>query len=1143
MLEVRHLKKVYRIKNEEPVMALDDVSLKFPETGLVFILGKSGSGKSTLLNVMGGLDKPDEGEIIINGKSSLEFSGSEMDSYRNTYLGFIFQEYNILSDFTVKENIALALQLQHKKATDEEIEKILQEVDLQGSGMEKRKPNELSGGQKQRVAIARALVKDPKIIFGDEPTGALDSNTGKQVFETLKKLSKDKLVIIVSHDRDFAEHFGDRVIELRDGKVISDITKTFVETKKPKEGISLVGDNLIKLDKDRLLTPADLDILNETLKKADGDVFISCDSHVNDSLMEAAKIDKSGNREEFIDTDSSRIPPSQGDFEVIKSKFSLGHAFKMGFRSLKVKPFRLVMTCLLSIVSFTMFGASATIGLFSTKNAFLSSFQKDPSDIISINGYQKGKRGYTNSYEFNQENLSNLYSETGLKMYGRSNDVYLNLPYLSSSFADVSNSIYYTPSLNGKVTIDDDFLKDTGFELVSGRMPSASGEFAVSKYIFEGLKKFGCSINDKTIAKNEATYDDVIGYKTSIYDNNTRKDREYTLTGIIDTHVPEKYDNYKDVKNSELDRNDANAVALQSDHNSWYHSAMFAYPEEAGEDIYYSRSFNFYPGENAPYKSNAYFAYLPSHADSIFYFDSDKTSLKEGETLVGTDMFANLFYEDEDKGNSVHVSFDGAYDSDGLTQYESDLNPSNALDEIDNAANRKVVYDKCEDFFDNHLDIVKDINEGKKPDVYFGNGSWTISPTFLGDGSMSFDYSDVDFDQKYRIFEAYRDCLSQSGLTDYYASYFQQVRKDYQSRYLSSLHMTSMDVLSIYSRVESQMREDYIDENYQEYYLKHKNDVEYVRICHECYGDDVDIDALSQEKKRNVFANIVYFDKSFLPGLQGDILQKFKEEISYFTFDFKEMSLDFSSDEVYFDGDEAYQSLSLSLKVVGIDFSMSGQDFSISKADSKKVENYMDESGYVSVQSPSALVCIGKDYDRFSTFIDYYMKKANKKFDDMEVGDFYFSMNDSKLSNIQFVADMLSSLTNIFVIVGAVLAVFSMLLFYNFISVSINNKKREIGILRAVGAKRIDVFKIFYSESFIIAAINFFFATIMTFVLSFVLNQNLGRSINIDFDIMNPNGLIILLILGVSLLASFISSLLPVTRIANKKPIDAIHNK
>ena len=145
MLEVKHLKRVYKVKNNDPVYALNDVSLKFQERGLVFILGKSGSGKSTLLNVVGGLDKADEGEIIIDGKSSKEFSASEMDAYRNTYLGFIFQEYNILSDFTVKENIALALQLQHKKATEEAINSILEQVDL--AGFAKRKPNELSGGQ------------------------------------------------------------------------------------------------------------------------------------------------------------------------------------------------------------------------------------------------------------------------------------------------------------------------------------------------------------------------------------------------------------------------------------------------------------------------------------------------------------------------------------------------------------------------------------------------------------------------------------------------------------------------------------------------------------------------------------------------------------------------------------------------------------------------------------------------------------------------------------------------------------------------------------------------------------------------------------------------------------------------------------
>ena len=220
--------------------ALKDVSLKFPEKGMVFILGKSGSGKSTLLNVMGGLDNYDDGEIIIKGKSSKNFSQSDFDSYRNTYLGFIFQEYNILNEFNVAANIALALELQGKKATKDAVEKILTEVDLSGYG--NRKPAELSGGQKQRVAIARALVKDPEIILADEPTGALDSNTGLQVFDTLKKLSRDKLVIVVTHDRDFAELYGDRVIEFKDGVVISDIEKYSAQAKTVGKGLSVIDE-------------------------------------------------------------------------------------------------------------------------------------------------------------------------------------------------------------------------------------------------------------------------------------------------------------------------------------------------------------------------------------------------------------------------------------------------------------------------------------------------------------------------------------------------------------------------------------------------------------------------------------------------------------------------------------------------------------------------------------------------------------------------------------------------------------------------------------------------------------------------------------------------------------------------------------
>ena len=150
------------------------------------------------------------------GKSSSTFSKSDFDSYRNTYVGFIFQEYNILSEFSIEDNLSLALELQGKKKDKEKVDYLLKQVDL--DGFAKRKPNTLSGGQKQRIAIARALIKDPKIIMADEPTGALDSKTGKQVFDTLKKLSKDHLVIVVSHDREFSEIYGDRIIELKDGK-------------------------------------------------------------------------------------------------------------------------------------------------------------------------------------------------------------------------------------------------------------------------------------------------------------------------------------------------------------------------------------------------------------------------------------------------------------------------------------------------------------------------------------------------------------------------------------------------------------------------------------------------------------------------------------------------------------------------------------------------------------------------------------------------------------------------------------------------------------------------------------------------------------------------------------------------------------
>lgn len=228
VLQINNLVKKYYLKKGVTVEALNGVSLDFDNTGLVFILGKSGSGKSTLLNVIGGLDRATSGEVVLNEKSCSDFTEEEFEVYRNSHIGFIFQDYNLINKYNVGENIALALEIQGKAAVKSEIDSLLKRLDLVDENCEtlyNRKINELSGGQKQRVAIARALIKNSSIILADEPTGALDSTTGKQFYELLRELSKDKLIIVVSHDKDSAETYGDRIIEMQDGKIVSDTTK------------------------------------------------------------------------------------------------------------------------------------------------------------------------------------------------------------------------------------------------------------------------------------------------------------------------------------------------------------------------------------------------------------------------------------------------------------------------------------------------------------------------------------------------------------------------------------------------------------------------------------------------------------------------------------------------------------------------------------------------------------------------------------------------------------------------------------------------------------------------------------------------------------------------------------------------------
>ena len=221
MLKLKNIKKDYKT-GDFVQHALKGVDLTFRENEFVAVLGPSGSGKTTLLNIIGGLDRYDSGDLIIDGKSTKKFKDKDWDAYRNHAIGFVFQSYNLIGHISVLENVEMGMTLsgvssaeRRKKALS-----LLEKVGLKEHAH--KRPNQLSGGQMQRVAIARALANDPKIILADEPTGALDSKTSTQIMDLIKEISKDKLVIMVTHNAELAESYATRIVKMKDGELLSD---------------------------------------------------------------------------------------------------------------------------------------------------------------------------------------------------------------------------------------------------------------------------------------------------------------------------------------------------------------------------------------------------------------------------------------------------------------------------------------------------------------------------------------------------------------------------------------------------------------------------------------------------------------------------------------------------------------------------------------------------------------------------------------------------------------------------------------------------------------------------------------------------------------------------------------------------------
>ncbi len=1041
MLEVSHLTKVYKTKGGADVYALNDVSLRFPEKGMVFLLGKSGSGKSTLLNVCGGLDNPTDGEIIVKGRSSKSFSQSDFDSYRNTFIGFIFQEYNILNEFTVEDNIALALELQGKPKDKKAIAELLEQVDL--SGYAKRKPNTLSGGQKQRIAIARALIKAPEIIMADEPTGALDSNTGKQVFDTLKKLSKDKLVIVVSHDREFAELYGDRIIELKDGKILSDVSKTQESQTAISENVTVVGDTLcIKKGSD--LSDADFKEIKAFLKKNDADVIIAGGEKDVKNFKEVSRITDDGQKEVFRDTDEKTLDKksyTSEESKFIRSKLPMRHAVKIGVSGLKTKPFRLFFTILLCTIAFVLFGLLSTMTFYESTATLKRTLQESNLSTIRLaKQYQTHSKNYYNGVldheytSFNDANFTDEEIAYYTSVYG---DTTFGALRIQNSFSVQTPSKYWqstiryfaylpqTHALRAKITL--------------GSYPTAKGEIAVSSYTANVIKE--CKLLDST--KTLEQLDDVIGQKINLNGD------EYKITGIFQTDdLPSKYepiksgttDNYSLISGLEKELQDGfyqlafvseeTLEALVSRNQYYYGSSAFEYK---------SLSVGFYDKDTQEYRfddyqNGAYSAFSQKSSGTVYAFDANKTAPSGNETVVTQQLLYTLL-------NPVLEQQKFTAEE----NYRLAIEPKNYVGQL--RALSRCNSDSPD--FDPDFDPWNTL-------YYWENGEESYIPT----------ETDAEL---YAIYTAWK--------ADY--APIQEI-KDIQF---------ALSEFSNGYRWDPETQEP-------TYYTQNELD-EFARV----------LLAYIQENDLSFTFKAYLFDNRSQ--------QRFGEEYTFTVIGFTREDSYFAQYPAYL-SDEVATTLWSTQKVT-LDY--------YSETTTKFVPD--ENAVYSTIFIP---------YDKSDAVTDKII--ALYQNDGFDENDLRFALECSIIDSFEQADGMITEMSKIFLYVGLVIAVFAALLLSNFISISISHKKKEIGILRAVGARSLDVFKIFFSESFTITAICILLGIVGSVLVCNIINQAivdmLGAALFV-FGFMS-----VLVLLGIAVLTAVIATFLPVWNAAKKKPVESI---
>ena len=1092
MIELKDISKSY-VTGTFVQKALDDVSITFRESEFVAVLGPSGSGKTTLLNILGGLDHADEGDIVINGISTKQYRSSDWDTYRNHRIGFIFQSYNLIPHQTILSNVELALTLAGVDRVERRNRslKALEDVGL-GEHADKR-PSQLSGGQMQRVAIARALVNDPDIVLADEPTGALDTETGVQVMDILAGVARDRLVIMVTHNPELAQAYATRIVRLADGRITDDSNAVSRE-----EQASLVGETPVEEvsadattelpapvpspEKGRkkrasmnFATALSLSFNNLMTKK--GRTFLTAFAGSIGIIGIAAILALSNGVNNYIakveeDTLSSyplSITKSSTDLSGLlgststagdtnsDSGTSMGSTTKQAADSGTIPE---------STILSDMFAQIKSNDLSSFKT-YLESGQSDIDDYVSTITYDYGIT----------PQIYKADTSSGVVQLNPS-----TVTSSSSATASAAESLGFTMGSSGSFEemLDDQDLLDSQYDVIAGRWPSSYDECVL-------------------VLGRNGTISDYTLYNIGILNPNDLQQMLDEVSSSERVEVPDA--------NVNLSYDDALALSFKVVDSS----SLYSYNSESGTWTDMT--------DNTDYMTQAIASGIDLKVVGVIRPNdtTDSAALKQGVAYThalttrlmddaasseivrqqvanpDVDVFTGKTFEELQSQNGGQLDMSSLFtiDEDALASAFS-IDTSS----IENAANIDAS-DLSSSMDTSSLSSLL----ANMPMPTFSDVNATLSKTVSGNANLTEEQQKQVSTLSNRLMMGFMTWLAQNGGltedTDFSAKF---------QEYLASSTDARGQVQAIAAIVgqatTTQMQEQ--------------------------------VESAIETSMQN------YMTNTFTPYLQN-VMQQMVSQMASSMAETLQSSMGSISDAM---GNAV--SIDPDAFANAIQFNMTQEDLTslltnYMNADKLTYDNNLTKLGYALASNPSSINIYPTDFDSkehvLDIIADYNQQMTDQGKDDQVIS--YSDIMGTLISNVTDIVNMISLVLIAFVSISLVV---SSIMIGIITYISVLERKKEIGILRAMGASKRNIANVFNAETVIEGLIAGVFAIVVVLIVSVPVNAYVLGRYHVD-TIMSLPWTSAFALIGISVLLTFVAGLIPSTAASRRDPVEALRSE